>query len=241
MQNRIDPSSKEYLEGLSTNWPEQFAEPARPQPSSSSSWSPSPTWWCSSSWTQKLAEMAPAQVARRQMVRTMVNETTSNLRFQRSRSTASRKLVRPDSSSEVGYSLVSRQENVPVASRKLVREDQLQTDSDEKKHSNSNSTRKLAASSPELRHMECMNHQYMSKIFQFLQMRLGMSASDATFSMHAETTNVLIWRMFMTSPMKAAIHLGPKYLSNREIYKNTKFEEIERPFNITQVGNGGTF
>ena len=33
----------------------------------------------------KLAEMALAHVARRQMVRTMVNETTSNSRFQRSR------------------------------------------------------------------------------------------------------------------------------------------------------------
>ena len=34
--------------------------------------------------------------------------------------------------------------------------------------------------------------------------------------------------------MKAAIHLGPNYLTNSEIYKNTNFEEIESPFNITQ-------
>ena len=38
----------------------------------------------------------------------------------------------------------------------------------------------------------------------------------------------------MTSSMKDAIHLGPNYLSNSEIYKNTKFEEIESLFNITQ-------
>ena len=62
-----------------------------------------------------------------------------------------KKLVRPDSGTEVGYSQMNRQENVPVASRKLVREDQLQTDSDERKLSNSNSTRKFAVSSPELR------------------------------------------------------------------------------------------
>ena len=34
--------------------------------------------------------------------------------------------------------------------------------------------------------------------------------------------------------MKAAIRLGPNYPSNSEIYKKTKFEEIESLFNITQ-------
>ena len=83
---------------------------------------------------------------------------------------ASRKLVRPDSRSEGGYSQASRQENVPIASRKLVREDQLQT---ERNNFNSNSTRKLAASSPELRNMEYTNHQHMSKIFQFSAKEIG--------------------------------------------------------------------
>ena len=61
-----------------------------------------------------------------------------------------------------------------------------------------------------------------------------MSATDATFTVEAYKTNVLIWRMFMTSSMKAAIHLGPNHVSNSEIYKNTKFEDIESVFNITQ-------
>ena len=34
--------------------------------------------------------------------------------------------------------------------------------------------------------------------------------------------------------MKADIHLGPKYLLTLEIHKNTKFEDIESVFNITQ-------
>ena len=38
----------------------------------------------------------------------------------------------------------------------------------------------------------------------------------------------------MSSSMKAAIHLRPYYLATSEIYKNTKFEEIESLFNITQ-------
>ena len=72
------------------------------------------------------------------------------------------------------------------------------------------------------------------KVFQFVQERLGMPASGATFSMQAYQTNVLIWRMFMSSSMTAAIHLGPKYLTSSEFYKNTRFEEIESLFNITQ-------
>ena len=43
-----------------------------------------------------------------------------------------------------------------------------------------------------------------------------------------------MWGMFMSSSMKAAIHLGPKYLANSEIHKNTKFDEIDSLFNITQ-------
>ena len=38
----------------------------------------------------------------------------------------------------------------------------------------------------------------------------------------------------MALSMKAAIHLGPDFLMNSEIYKNTKFENIENVFNITQ-------
>ena len=37
----------------------------------------------------------------------------------------------------------------------------------------------------------------------------------------------------MTSPRKAAIHLGPNYVSKSETYKNTKCEEMNSLFNIT--------
>ena len=109
-----------------------------------------------------------------------------------------------------------------------------QTESDERKNSNSTSSRNLAASSPELKNMEYTHHQCMSKIFQFLRKKLGMSGTKATFSMEAYKTNVLTLGVFMSSSMKAAIHLGPNYVSNSEIYKNTKFEEIENLFNIAQ-------
>ena len=52
-------SLQEFLEWLSFHWAEYFAKPEnseRQQPSSSSSrWSPSPTWWSSSFWDPKLA------------------------------------------------------------------------------------------------------------------------------------------------------------------------------------------
>ena len=115
-------------------------------------------------------------------------------------------------------------------------EDLNQTGSDEIKFSNSTSSRKLAASLPELKNMEYTKHQYMSKIFQCLRKKLGIPATDdATFSMEPYKTNVLMWGMFFgTSSMNAAIHFGPNCVSKLETYKNTKFEGIESVFNITQ-------
>ena len=38
----------------------------------------------------------------------------------------------------------------------------------------------------------------------------------------------------MSSSMKAAIHLGPHYLANLEVHKDTNIEEIQSLFNVTQ-------
>ena len=38
----------------------------------------------------------------------------------------------------------------------------------------------------------------------------------------------------MCSSMKATIHLGPKFLANLDVFKNTNFEDIQSLFNITQ-------
>ena len=77
-----------------------------------------------------------------------------------------------------------------------------------------------------LQNMKYTNHQYMTKVFHFLQKKLGITAGYSTFAHEAFKTNVLIWRMSMSSPMKAN-HLGPNYLANLEVYKNTNFEEIQ--------------
>ena len=67
----------------------------------------------------------------------------------------------------------------------------------------------------------------------------GSSASNVkvqtrAFLVESYKNNVLTWRMFMASSMKAAIHLGPDFFSKWEIYKNTRFHKIENVFNINQ-------
>ena len=47
-QKRLDPSQQQYLEWLSMNWAENFEEQHNSVCTSSSSWSPSSTWWSSS-------------------------------------------------------------------------------------------------------------------------------------------------------------------------------------------------
>ena len=81
------------------------------------------------------------------------------------------------------------------------------------------------------------NHQYMTSVFHLLQRKLGLTAGYSTLTMEALKTNVLIWGMFMSSSMKAAIRLGSNHLANLEDYKNTNFEEIQSLFNITQKNN----
>ena len=47
-QNRLDSSLQQYLDWLSMDWAENFQDLHNSECTSSSSWSPSPTWWSSS-------------------------------------------------------------------------------------------------------------------------------------------------------------------------------------------------
>ena len=69
----------------------------------------------------------------------------------------------------------------------------------------------------EFEYMKYTNHQYMTRVFHFLHKKLGITAGHSTFSMEALKTNVLIWGMFVSSSMKAAIYLEPNYLTILEI------------------------
>ena len=94
--------------------------------------------------------------------------------------TVTRRLVRTTQNPEVERSQVRRQENAQSSdSRKQC---------DQEEASNSTSTRRLVqAATPrtEFQNMKYTNHQYTTKIFQFLQKKLGITAGYSTFSMEA--------------------------------------------------------
>ena len=73
-----------------------------------------------------------------------------------------------------------------------------------------------------------------TKVFQNLQKKLGNNENSSHFPIEATKTNVLMWRLFLSSAMKAPIHLGPNYSENLKVFKNTNFEEIQSVFGITQ-------
>ena len=44
----------------------------------------------------------------------------------------------------------------------------------------------------------------------------------------------MIWGLFLSTTMNAAVHLGQNYNENLVIHRNTNFEELKRLFDITQ-------
>ena len=68
---------------------------------------------------------------------------------------------------------------------------------------------------------------------------LGISAGYSIFAMEAMKTTVLIWRLFISSSLKAATHLGPNYTENLDVFMNTNIEEIQNLFqHHTEIGIG---
>ena len=107
---------------------------------------------------------------------------------------------------------------------------------DQEESCNSTTKRRLVrAATPrtEFQNMKYTSHQHMTKICHFLLKNLGITAGYPTFSVEALKTHVDMG-MFMSSLMKTAIHFGPNYLVNLEVYKKKNFEEIQSLFNITQ-------
>ena len=111
---------------------------------------------------------------------------------------------------------------VNLAARNLEQKDLTRP----KREEDSPSPGQPGAISPEMENKMFSNYSYVENTFQCVQEKLWRTSKNATFSVKSYKNNVLAWRMFMTSSMKAAIHLGPDFLENSEIYKNTKFENI---------------
>ena len=139
--------------------------------------------------------------------------------------TSTRKLVRTTQSKEVECSQVMRQEN--------AQNSDSWKQGDREESSNSASTRKpVRAVTPrtEFQNMKYTNHQYMTKVFHFFAKEVG----NYSRTLEALKTDVLVWRVFMSSSVGAAIRLGPNCLANLEVHKNTNFKENQSLFNTTQ-------
>ena len=82
--------------------------------------------------------------------------------------------------------------------------------------------------------MQISNYEYLGQVFQNLQKILGTTGDLPKFGIEAFKTNVLMWGLFKSSTMKAAVHLGPNYTKHVEMYKNAQIEEIQNLFDIIQ-------
>ena len=93
---------------------------------------------------------------------------------------------------------------------------------------------------PSLRKAEARIPKYADLQFKVLgeslqEHKKGESCRRWTTSgIQARKTNIMIWRMFMSASMKAAIHMGPDCTEILYVWKNTIFEELQNLFDITQ-------
>ena len=97
--------------------------------------------------------------------------------------TATRKPMQTASKTEVGYSQVSRQENALMAEGTLCMEQTPKTKWSERTFNFTSSGQPVQGATPriESQNMKCTNHQYMTKIFQFQQKKLVITANYSIF------------------------------------------------------------
>ena len=55
--------------------------------------------------------------------------------------------------------------------------------------------------------MKITDYSCLSKVIMFLQQKLGVHKGCETFGIQASKTNIMMWRLFLSSSMRAAIHL----------------------------------
>ena len=72
---------------------------------------------------------------------------------------------------------------------------------------------------------------FIEEVFKPLGQKLNRSENDKMLHLK---TYVLLWGLFMSTTMKASVHLGPNYNENLVENRNTNFEELKTFFDITQ-------
>ena len=76
-------------------------------------------------------------------------------------------------------------------------------------------------------------HHCLRKVYQYLQKKLDVTDSSIEESGSAKT-NILMWRLFVSSSTKAAVHLGQKDVENHRTFMNVYVEEIKYSCSFVQ-------
>ena len=85
----------------------------------------------------------------------------------------------------------------------------------------------IGRSKMEFHSMQISDHQYLERVFKNLRKKLNLAEDAPVIGIEALKTNVLIWGLFMSTTMKAAIHLGPSYVDKLEVFRNTNVEDLQ--------------
>ena len=92
----------------------------------------------------------------------------------------------------------------------------------------------IGRSKMEFHNMQISDHRYLEKVFKNVRKKLNLAEVAPALGVEALKTNVLIWGLLMSTTTKAAVHLGPNYVENLEVFRNTNFEELQNLIDITQ-------
>ena len=75
--------------------------------------------------------------------------------------------------------------------------------------------------------MQVSDNRHHENVFKNLRQKFNFAEEAPVLGIASSKTNVLIWVSFMSTTMKAAVHLGPNHTENLEVYRNTNFEELQ--------------
>ena len=147
-----------------------------------------------------------------------------------------KKLTRNSEQDSTTYSQERQQDDTQSSStRKLGRSGELASSASMRKLKRGEDIQ-IGMSLMEFHNMQISDHRYHEKVFKNLRKKLNLAGEAPVLGIQAWKTNVLSWGFFMSTTIKAAVHLGPNsnYIEILEVYRNTNFEELQNLKDFTQ-------
>ena len=123
-------------------------------------------------------------------------------------SPSGRKLMRNHSQDPKTYTQERQQDDTLFSSTgKLVRSGESAGSANTRKLERGDDIQ-IARRRLEIHNMQVSDHRYLEKVFKNLRQKLNLAEEARVLELK---TSVLIWRLFVSTTMKAAVHLGPNY------------------------------